>query len=188
MAERVRNDNDVLSWVTPGHQGTFHILCIINIDVTVDHGDHLQIRERRKSRHNGVFCHSIVRRIHLHHHMIVTAAMRHVDILQSLYLFTDGLEQVCFDAQALAIPDFATGMQHMDNRFFLKTDGFDFHNPAVRAGGVIAADLAEGPLWLADIRQDLRLQDHLGIRDALHIHRPALAQACWLSQQIGCYR
>ena len=188
VAKGAGNDDNITGRVAAGHHSALHILRIVDIHVTVDDGDHLQIRECRKRSTDGVFGHAVARRVHLEHNMIMAAAMGHVDLLQSLHLLADCSEEICLQAQSLTIPDLATRLEQMEDRVHLHGDGFHADNPAVLLCGIVTTDFTEWPLRLPDIGQDLGFDHNLGISNSLHIDRTAPAQAGRLPQQIRSHR
>ena len=185
MAEGTGYHNDIRCRVHSGCHGKFHIRWIIDIHIAVDHRHHLQIGKGSEGGHNGVFGHAVVGRVHLQHHMVVVAAVGHEHILQSLYLPADTLHQVCLYAKALTVENLSSGVEHADNGVLGQTYGLYIDNPAVGSACVVSAYLAEGAFRLSHIGQYLRLDYHLGVGNALHIHGAAFAESGRLSQQIG---
>ena len=174
MPEHVVDAQDALGGVEASGHRPLHVLGVADVDVVVDHGDHLERRERGEGGHDRLLRPAGARLPDGDDGVIEAASpVAEVDVVHPGDLALQHAEDVRLPEQPDRVPDLDPGEDGLEDRIRA-----DMHRPHVddgagRAARVVAGDLREGTLLCELSRHDLALERVHRVRD--HVYRQLLA-------------
>ena len=174
MAEHVVDAKDAVGRVEPGGHGPLHVLGVADVDVVVDHGHHLERRERGEGGEDRLLRPARARLPDRDHRVIEAAsAVAEVDVAHSRDLALQHAEHVRLTEQSDGVPDLHPGENGLEDRIRPHVHRSHMNDGARLPARVIAGDLREGTLLAELAGDDLAFERVHRVGD--HVHRQGLA-------------